>query len=656
MDSLQKRLIFKKYIVGKLIKKTRISSIYEGINKINKEHVAMKFEKIGDNVDFLEPETYFLLLLKGIGIPNVISYGKVMNYKVLIEELLGKSVFSAWKEIDINKDILKDVCLIAIQCLDRIEYVHSKNIVHKDIKPNNFIFGRKDPKLIYIIDFGMSRKYRSSRTGKHIKFQKVTKINGTMRYISIYASKGYEHGRRDDLESLGYMIIYLMKNDLPWLYVEKEKMSEKLKLVKVCSIKMSITPEKLCQGLPNEFSKYIDYCRKLDFEQEPDYNYLRNLFISVLISKEKLYGLKPLDCKSFSWFNQKSSKKIKENIIYSSLISDRIADINKRKNNGHKRLYNFLKNSLEKKRRESSYLTESDRFNSDLKKIDKYSFSKSVEDINYKIINGETALSNTNDSNMVKKINKNILDDIKKINQIVNKKNIKCEKIKIKNLIKNNPKLIKKFHNIKNSTKKTICLDINKKLKLININNQKKHIKYHINADNNFILIDDNTVKKQNIRKPIQISTKKPNINSNLQKAQYKNKRNLAKTTNHDLKKITHFPNKKNQVKNLSLDNMANINSKLVNDIHYKSIIKRERTLENLKDHHYIPLLNKSNISKNFKIEYNFRNINNFYFNKGFTWDGNKNIYFNNSYEVIDQIKHLNTTRNNKLKNYKNYI
>ena len=92
MASLQKKLIFKKYKVGRLINKTHISSIYEGINKITKEQVAMKFEKIGDKYDFLESETYYLLLLKGIGIPNVISYGQVMNYKVLIEELLGKSI------------------------------------------------------------------------------------------------------------------------------------------------------------------------------------------------------------------------------------------------------------------------------------------------------------------------------------------------------------------------------------------------------------------------------------------------------------------------------------------------------------------------------------------------------------------------------------
>ena len=188
MSSLQKRVVFKKFRVGKLIKKTKISSVHEGVNETTKEPIAMKFEKIGGEFSFLGTEIYFLLLLKSIGIPNVISYGQVMNYKVLIEELLGKSLYNIWNELynrnklNNNKEILNDICLIAIQSIDRIEYIHSKNIVHKDIKPANFLLGRKNPNLIYLIDFGMSRKYRSSKTGKHIKLQKLNQINGTARY------------------------------------------------------------------------------------------------------------------------------------------------------------------------------------------------------------------------------------------------------------------------------------------------------------------------------------------------------------------------------------------------------------------------------------------------------------------------------------------
>ena len=158
MTSLQKKLIFKKFRVGKLIHKSEISLIYDGKNELTQEPVAMKFEKSGGKFDLLESEAYFLYLLKGIGIPKIISYGKISNYKILIEELLGQSVYSLLNKKINPKNKLNDICLIAIQSINRLEYIHSKNIIHRDIKPFNFVFGRTDPNLIYLLDFGISRK------------------------------------------------------------------------------------------------------------------------------------------------------------------------------------------------------------------------------------------------------------------------------------------------------------------------------------------------------------------------------------------------------------------------------------------------------------------------------------------------------------------
>jgi len=134
MSSLVNKLIFKKFQVKKLLFNTNISNVYEGLNKITKEPVAMKFEKIGGKFELLESEAYLLLLLKGFGIPRLISFGKITNYKILVEELLGPSIYLT---IDIknNKTRLNDVCLIALQILDRLEFIHSKDIIHKDIKP-----------------------------------------------------------------------------------------------------------------------------------------------------------------------------------------------------------------------------------------------------------------------------------------------------------------------------------------------------------------------------------------------------------------------------------------------------------------------------------------------------------------------------------------
>ena len=653
MASLQKKLIFKKYKVEQLIAKTNISTIYKGINKITKEQVAMKFEKIGGKCNFLESEVYILLLLKGIGIPNVISYGKVMNYKVLIEELLGKSIYSIWKRIDNNENILIDVCLIAIQCLDRLEYIHSKNIVHKDIKPANFIFGKKDPQLIYIIDFGMSRKYKSSRTGKHIKYQKVKKINGTMRYMSINACKGYEHSRRDDLESLGYMLIFLIKNTLPWINIENEKISSKSKLENMRSIKTLITSKELCKDLPNEFIQYTDYCRELDFEQKPDYNYLRNLFINVIINNEKLFGSNILVSKHFSSLNKNVSKKNKKDIIFLSQISPRITDINKGKNNTYRRMYSLLKSSVEKKRKELSNLAESERLNSDFKMIS-INLSKNVDDENGKNTKSENVINITDDMNNIKRINKNILDNINNKMQIFNQKNIKVKKTMLKNFFRGNPKSIKKIPINKMSLNKKIFLNFNNKPKLLNIPNQQNDIKSHIrkNNNNNFKLIKDN-IKKLIIKNSMTNLAQKQNIKYNLKTYQYQNKRNLAKYANFNNKEITHFPNNKNQLKDTSCNNKININSKLINDIHYTSIIKSEREKENLKKGNYLCDISLPN---NLKIEYKINNTNNFYFNRDLITNPNNYISINKSNDRIDQTKELYTARKDESQNYKNYI
>ena len=221
----KKRVFFKKYQIKKLICKTPFSEIYQGIYIKDSELVAIKIEQINKNkkYNFLESEAYFLLNLKGFGIPKIISYGTSNGYNVLIEELLGPSIQSLWesRKNTNKKKLIKDICMLSIQSINLLEYIHSKDTIHRDIKPSNFLIGRKDPKNIYLIDFGFARKYRSSRTGKHIKYNYINIAYGSFRYMSRNANKGYELSRRDDLESLGYMIIYLAKNFLPWINLEK---------------------------------------------------------------------------------------------------------------------------------------------------------------------------------------------------------------------------------------------------------------------------------------------------------------------------------------------------------------------------------------------------------------------------------------------------
>ena len=221
----------------KLLNKGDFSNIYRGSNISNKESVAIKFESKKSSHPILENEARFLYQLRGTGIPEVLSFGKNKFYNILVEPLLGKSLFDIFAEN--HKEMpLEDVCLIGKQVIDRIQWIHSKFIVHRDIKPDNFLIGKKDPNVIYVIDFGLSKKYRSSTTNKHIRFGFTGKLTGTVRFASANALRGGEQSRRDDIESIGYMLVYFMKKRLPWQGVTgAKKMERYLKIYKLKKIR-----------------------------------------------------------------------------------------------------------------------------------------------------------------------------------------------------------------------------------------------------------------------------------------------------------------------------------------------------------------------------------------------------------------------------------
>jgi len=173
--------------------------------------------------------------------------------------------------------------MFGIQALERIEHVQSCNFLHRDIKPDNFVIGNKKTSLVYMIDFGLSKRFRNPKTGQHIPWKEGKNLTGTARYASLFTHLGYEQSRRDDLEGLGYVMLYFLKGKLPWQGLPAKTKKEKYEKIK--DKKQNTPIEDLCSKLPKEFAKYLNYCRSLQFEDKPCISDLKRLFKNLLKKK-----------------------------------------------------------------------------------------------------------------------------------------------------------------------------------------------------------------------------------------------------------------------------------------------------------------------------------------------------------------------------------
>ena len=273
--------IFNKYKIIKKLGQGSFGSIYEAQSAYSHKLYAVKLEDMKQDQFILEEESMFLSYINVPRVPKIKTFGYSGSYIILVMELLGKSLDKIFNELPSKKMSIRCVCNIAYQLIVIFEAIHKCNIIHRDIKPANIAIGREEKsKYIYLLDFGLSKKYRSSKTKKQFPFVKNNKLIGNARYSSINALEGGTQSRRDDLESIGYLILYLLLGRLPWQgYISHSKED---KYYKIREIKRQTTAEQLCQGLPPQFEEYVKYTRNLQYEEDPDYNYLKNLFLTVL--------------------------------------------------------------------------------------------------------------------------------------------------------------------------------------------------------------------------------------------------------------------------------------------------------------------------------------------------------------------------------------
>jgi serine/threonine protein kinase len=283
------------YTITKYINSGSFGMVFEAQDKKTNEFVALKIpiknkDKDGQKCLLDEAKVYSVLneeKIEGIAKMKII---KNKDLKIIVMDLLGPSLENLVKK---KKQFrLKTIILLTIQLIDIMKSVHNKGYIHRDIKADNFVIDNTLKNKVYCIDFGLSTRYLKRNSDNHIPMTNNHKFCGTARYSGINSHLGNSQSRRDDLESIGYLLIYLYRGSLPWQNIKHKDKYERYRLIG--EKKINTTEEELCDKLPKEFLIYLKYVRNLEYDEKPHYSALKNMFI-------KLYNSKGYSTDKFDW-------------------------------------------------------------------------------------------------------------------------------------------------------------------------------------------------------------------------------------------------------------------------------------------------------------------------------------------------------------------
>ena len=310
-----------------------------GKHKNTSLEVAVKVISSDTSTDTIRKEINFSKQLQKItGFPTI-YYTCVYDKKnIIVESLLGPSLDKLFKYCG-RKFPLKTVCLIGKEIVKRLENMHEKGILHRDLKPNNLTWGNfnssynnisnynsinnisnnLDIKTIFLIDFGLSCSFlEGGLSYKHYKIKTNLSFVGTLRYASLNSHKGIRQSRRDDLESMIYILIYFLKGKLPWQDVKAKQKEERHKLIS--ELKSKVTIESLCENLPSEFAELLTYVKNLEFDEKPIYskfyaffhNLIEKLNKEMIEEKDYSYIWETLLVDNMMRYNEYNDENLKE--------------------------------------------------------------------------------------------------------------------------------------------------------------------------------------------------------------------------------------------------------------------------------------------------------------------------------------------------------
>lgn len=276
-------IIANRFKIDKCVGKGSFGEVYIGMDMEQKSLVAVKIsDKSKAHILKHEYRIYQDLMVhaKPPLTPQIYWFGEHEDYMVMIMKYLGNSLEHMLHGTGPGKFSLKTTLMISIQIFDLLKKLHSCGYVHRDIKPDNFLMGiGPERSLVYLIDFGLAKRFRLKDVNVHISETDGKKLTGTARYASINSHLRKELSRRDDLESLGYLMIYFLKGRLPWQGIPAKDKEEKYE--RIGDMKLSCELHVLCEGIPRELYNFLAHVRSLGFKEKPNYHYLRSLLVNV---------------------------------------------------------------------------------------------------------------------------------------------------------------------------------------------------------------------------------------------------------------------------------------------------------------------------------------------------------------------------------------